>query len=429
LETVRVTKDGRHLFVSISVSPLRNSDGEVIGASKVVHDITDRKVAETALLAREEALREADRRKDEFLAVLSHELRNPLAPIAMAVALLRRHPSGDPEEQVLRDVIARQTTQLSRLLDDLLDVNRIRTGKIVLRREAMDVREAVERAVESVAPQFVSKHQVLSIEVPDEPVFIHGDATRVAQVVANLLGNATKYTPPGGNIWLSLRKRGANAEMRVRDSGIGIRADQMARIFDMFAQASASPGRSEGGLGVGLALTRALVELHGGSIEGTSDGPGRGSEFTVHVPALAAPPASRASPATVQSDAASPRHRIVVADDNVDSATTLAEALQMFGHDVRIAHDGIATLAVAESFAPDIAFLDIGMPKMNGYDVCRKLRAEFGDEITLVAVTGWGQEADRRRAREAGFDHHLTKPVDLATVEKLLEKVPGPSPA
>jgi PAS domain S-box-containing protein len=423
LETVRITKDGRRLHVSINISPLRDRDGHIVGASKIVHDITDRKVAEEALREREETLREADRRKDEFLAVLSHELRNPLAPITMAVALLRKHPSNDPEENALRDVIARQTAHLSRLLDDLLDVNRIRSGKIVLRHESVNFGEAVSRALESVSPQFVSKHQEVDVELPPKPIHVHGDTTRLSQVTANLLSNASKYTPPHGQIAVTLARINDTAELRVRDSGIGIRAEQMSRIFDMFAQGTSSLDRSEGGLGVGLALTRMLVELHRGTVHVQSEGPGRGSEFVVRIPAMSAPEDKMppAAPAQLREEYL-PRYRVIVADDNVDSAMMLSEAMEHMGHEVRTAHDGIDTVEVAETFAPQIAFLDIGMPRMNGYDAARKLREMFGQEVTLVAITGWGQEADRRRAREAGFDHHLTKPVDLGAIEKLLRQ-------
>jgi len=422
LETVRITKDGRRLDVSINVSPLRDRDGHIIGASKIVHDITDRKIAEQALREREETLREADRRKDEFLAVLSHELRNPLAPITMAVALLRRHPSNDPEENALRDVIARQTAHLSRLLDDLLDVNRIRSGKVVLRRESVNIGEAVSRAVESVAPQLISKHQELDVALPPKPVHVHGDATRLSQVAANLLSNASKYTPPHGQISVTLKRTNDVAELRVRDTGIGIREEQMSRIFDMFAQGSSSLDRSEGGLGVGLALTRMLVELHGGTVDVQSDGPGRGSEFVVRVPAMRAPDESEPG-VSVQCGEHAPKFRILVADDNVDSAQMLSEALQQMGNEVGIAHDGVAAVETAATFKPQVAFLDIGMPRMNGYDAARRLRETFGDDVTLVAVTGWGQESDRQRAREASFDHHLTKPVDLAAVESLLRQL------
>jgi len=419
LETVRVTKDGRRLYVSISVSPLRDRDGVIIGASKIVHDITDRKIAEVALHEREEALRKADRRKDEFLAVLSHELRNPLAPISMAATLMKRHPSDDPEQNALRDVIARQTAHLSRLLDDLLDVNRIRSGKIVLRRETVNFADAIARAVESVTPMFTSKQQELDVDLPSRPVHVHGDLTRLAQVAANLLSNASKYTPPKGKISLALTRKNGAAEMRVRDTGIGIREDQMSRIFDMFAQASTSPERSQGGLGVGLALTRMLVELHGGSVTVESEGPGRGSEFTVLIPAVDAAPEEKANNPVPQEEYL-PRFKVLVADDNVDSAAMLSEAIQEMGHDVRTEHDGVATIETARSFVPQVAFLDIGMPKMNGYEAARKLRELFGQDITLVAVTGWGQESDRKRAREASFDHHLTKPVDLAAIESFL---------
>ncbi|HKW15726.1 MAG TPA: PAS domain S-box protein, partial [Candidatus Krumholzibacteria bacterium] len=284
LETVRVTKDGRRLYVSVNISPLRDRDGVIIGASKIVHDITDRKIAEVALREREEALREADRRKDEFLAVLSHELRNPLAPIRMAVSLLRRRGSADPEERSLHDVIDRQAAQLARLLEDLLDVNRIRSGKIALRREPINLGDAVSRGLESVAPQIVAKRQELTVDLPEEAVWVNADAARMTQVAANLLSNASKYTGHEGHIALSLVRGDKDAVLRVRDTGVGIGSEQMTRIFDMFAQASSTLDRSEGGLGVGLAITRMLVELHGGTVEVNSEGAGRGSEFVVRIP-------------------------------------------------------------------------------------------------------------------------------------------------
>jgi len=264
----------------------------------------------------------------------------------------------------------------------------------------------------------VLKNQELTVTVPPAPTFIRGDATRMAQIIANLLSNASKYTGRNGHITLTLGLDGDHAVLSVRDTGIGIRADQISRIFDMFTQVSPLLERRESGLGVGLALTRGLVDLHHGTIEAKSDGPGRGSEFIVRIPVVTAPSAARTT--IPRSEERSAGFKVLVADDNVDSAVMLSEALRGLGHDVRIAHDGVASVETALSFAPDVAFLDIGMPRMNGYDAGKQMRDRFGDNITLVAITGWGQEADRRRAREASFDHHLTKPVDLSVVEKLL---------
>jgi len=310
--------------------------------------------------------------------------------------------------------------QLARLLDDLLDVNRIRSGKVVLRKERVDVADAASHAVESVRPQIDAKQQKLVVHPSRDPVHVRGDPARLAQVIANLLGNASKYTGPEGHIALTVVRTDDNVVLSVRDSGIGISADQMSRIFEMFAQAGPAGERAESGLGVGLALARTLVELHGGHLEARSQGPGRGSEFIVRLPAdtsSAPPPKATETPRPPARQA--PR-RILVADDNVDSAEMLATALRELGHEVVVVHDGVATVEVAKNFSTELAFLDIGMPRMNGYEAAAKLRERFGDRIKLVAVTGWGQEADRRRAAEATFDHHLTKPVDLRVVEQLI---------
>jgi PAS domain S-box-containing protein len=407
--------DGAWRWLLDNGIPRHNADGQFAGYIGSCVDVTPQREAE-------DKLREADRRKDEFLAVLSHELRNPLAPITMAADLLRKKPARDAEESALHDVLVRQTAQLTRLLDDLLDVNRIRSGKIALRRQAMDLNEAVARAVESVAPQFVSKKQDLTIDIPREPIFVDADPTRMSQVTANLLSNASKFTPARGRIALSLARKDGHALLRVKDSGIGISKEQVPHIFEMFAQVEPTQIKTEGGLGVGLALTRMLIDLHGGNIEVKSEGAGRGTEFSVRLPAIAPSATATTAPLPRATDL-HPHYRVLVADDNVDSALMLSEALRGMGHDVRAVHDGLATIAAAESFAPQVAFLDIGMPRMNGYDAGKKLREEFGDRIMLVAVTGWGQESDRRRAKEASFDHHLTKPVDLRAIEKILEHV------
>jgi CheY-like chemotaxis protein/two-component sensor histidine kinase len=339
----------------------------------------------------------------------------------MAVTLMQRRAASDPQEQELRNIIQRQTAQLARLLDDLLDVNRIRSGKVVLRREQMKLDSAVSSAVEAVKPQIDAKVQKLVVNVPREPIFVNADPARMAQVITNLLGNAVKYTDRGGNITLTVVQRDGYAVLSVRDSGIGIRPEQMTHIFDMFAQVNPTLDRTEGGLGVGLSLTRSLVELHGGHIEVQSEGPGKGSQFIVRLPVDASTPGPAPHPerSTAGQPARKPR-RILVADDNVDSALMLASALRQLGHDVRVAHDGVATIEEAKLFEPEVAFLDIGMPRMNGYDAGQTLRGHFGDRIRLVAITGWGQEADKRRAAEASFDHHMTKPVEIDAVEDLL---------
>jgi PAS domain S-box-containing protein len=412
--TLLIAKDGTETPIDDSAAPIRNVGGTLFGVVLVFRDFSARRLAE-------EQLRQADRRKDEFLAILSHELRNPLAPIRMAVAMLRKIGPPVPELQELRDIIDRQTAQLTRLLDDLLDVSRIASGKIVLRKDRASLGLAVSGAVESVRPQIDSQGHELVVSTPPEPIYIEGDTARLSQVIANLLNNAAKYTERGGRIALTVVREGSNAVVRVRDSGIGISPEQMARIFEMFAQADQTLEGARGGLGVGLALAKMLIELHDGRIEAKSEGLGKGSEFIVRLPCLVAQAAPVSERPVGTADAGQPfRRRILIADDKVDSARVLATALRHTGHEVRIEHDGLATIETATSFVPEVAILDIGMPKMNGYDVARKLRAAFGKHIVLVAITGFGQEEDKRRALEAGFDHHFTKPVDLAAVEQLL---------
>jgi PAS domain S-box-containing protein len=416
IETVRLTKDGRHIHVSVSVSPLKDTDGRVIGASKIIHDVTD-------IVAAREALREESRRKDEFLAILSHELRNPLAPVRMAVAVLNKIGPAQPEQQQLRDVIDRQTTQLTRLLDDLLDVSRISSGKISLRKERFNIGEAVSSAVESIRPQMDARGHELLVDAPPEPIYVEGDTTRLSQVFVNLLNNAAKYTDRGGRITLTFRRVGSDAVIRVIDPGIGLTPEQISRIFEMFAQVDESLERGEGGLGVGLALARTLVQLHGGEIEAKSAGLGKGSEFIVRIPAL---PEKSASKSQTENGDVVPQvqRRILVADDNIDSAETLASLLRSAGHEVRTAHEGVSAVETWNAFTPDLAILDIGMPKLNGYDVARQIRSREKSHTVLIAVTGWGQEDDKRRAREAGFDHHLTKPIDPPAIAKRLAQLP-----
>jgi PAS domain S-box-containing protein len=408
-------RDGEYRWLLDNGIPRFGSRGEFSGYVGSCVDITEQKEAERAL-------EEVDRRKDEFLAILSHELRNPLAPIRVAVSLLRRIAPPDPQLQELRETIDRQTLQLTRLLDDLLDVNRIASGKIVLRKVRASLGMAVSSALESVRPNLDERGHELVLAVPPEPIYVQGDPARLAQVFTNLLDNAAKYTEGRGRITLSVSSEGPQAVVRVADTGIGISAHQTTRIFEMFAQVAPPTEGGPGGLGVGLALARKLVELHGGTVEAHSAGLGRGSEFVVRLPRATEPREAARGPldrAEVRPERRA--RRILVADDNVDSARMFTLALQALGYDVRTAHDGLASVQAAESFAPDVAFLDIGMPKLNGYDVARALRKRFGRDIALVAITGWGQDEDKRRAVEAGFDFHLTKPVDFEVVERLLQ--------
>jgi signal transduction histidine kinase/CheY-like chemotaxis protein len=366
-------------------------------------------------------LREADQRKDEFLATLAHELRNPLAPVRNALEILRL-VGHDPEKALrAREMMERQVAQMVRLVDDLLDVSRITTGKLGVRKALIDLGEPVRDGIETVRPFILSRQHHLQIELPAEKVVVEGDRTRLSQVVTNLLNNAAKYTPPGGAITVSLTRDDYHGILRVSDNGVGLEPESLSRIFDMFVQVDRSLERSQAGLGVGLTLARRLVELHGGSIDVASDGTGQGSTFTVRIP-LALAHIEELGPDTRVARSPSAVRRVLLADDNVDFVNSLGDLLVARGHDVRIARDGAEALAAAEEFRPDVAFLDIGMPKVHGYEVARRLRqAEATSRCLLVAVTGWGQENDRRRAREAGFDRHLVKPVVPADIEAIVD--------
>jgi PAS domain S-box-containing protein len=413
-ETVRVCKDGRKLDVSLTVSPTKDETGKVIGASKIARDITDRKRAEAALL-------EADRRKDEFLATLAHELRNPLAPILNSVAVLKAPAATETDQWELRNVIERQVQHMSRLLDDLLDVNRITTGKFELRKARVALAAVMEAALETSRPLIEAGGHELTVSKPPEPIDLHADLVRLAQVFGNLLNNAAKYTDRGGHIWFSAERQGDDVVVSVRDNGIGISHEALPRIFDMFSQASPALQRSQGGLGIGLSLVQGLVELHGGSVTAKSDGPGRGSEFRVRLPIGVGSAAAGTHGNTNGGGKSAPKHRILIVDDLRDSADSLARLMRLQGQEVQTAYDGEQAIQAAEAMRPDVVLLDIGMPKVNGYDVCRHIRQQpWGRGTLLIAITGWGQEEDRRRTEAAGFDHHLVKPVDPAALLRVL---------
>ena len=371
---------------------------------------------------REEALRVADRRKDEFLATLAHELRNPLAPIRNALYLMQAAGDHAAPNAEARLMIERQVTQMVRLVDDLLDVSRITTGKLALRRERVELRSVARSALEAVEPIIRGRGHALHVELPPAGVYVNADPTRLAQVFLNLLNNAAKFTDPGGRIDFTVAVAGGELLARVRDSGIGIAPEMQEQIFDMFAQLDHSLERSTMGLGVGLSLSRRLVELHGGTIEARSEGPGRGAEFIVRIPAQESE-ASLGPLSAHPAGSATARHRrILLADDNEDFAVSLALLLRGMGNEVRVEHDGAAALAAAGEFQPQIAFLDIGLPKLNGFDLARRLRAlEGARDSILVAVTGWGQPSDRQKAKDAGFDHYIVKPVDFDSIKALLE--------
>ena len=403
-----VTNKGRAFFDGQS-RPLR-----MIGT---ITDISFRKEAELKLL-------EADRQKNEFLATLAHELRNPLAPIRNAVQLLLISGIDSSEFKWAGDVIERQLRQMTRLVDDLLEVSRITTGKLEIRKENLDLAKVVQSAVETSLPLIEQNGHQLAVTLPGQPVMVNADMIRLAQVFSNLLNNAAKYTDSGGRIEFSVAAIGAQAVVSVKDSGIGIPADMLPHIFEMFTQVDRHLHRSQGGLGIGLTLVKRLVEMHGGSIEARSLGSDQGSEFLVRLPVVShAIPATNDPPAAKQITNGAAL-RILVVDDNEDSAVSLGKLLKILGNDIRIAHDGLAAIEAAEGFRPAVMLLDIGMPKLNGYDVCRNIRQQpWGGAMVLIALTGWGQEDDRQRTKEAGFDYHLVKPVEADNLIKLLAQV------
>ena len=362
---------------------------------------------------------EADQRKDEFLAMLAHELRNPLAPIRNTISILRLSGGKQPASQ-LWEMMERQVGHMVRLVDDLLEVSRITRGKIELRKDRLELSLVVASAVETSRPLVEGGNHKLAITLPGDSLLIEGDATRLAQVFANLLNNAAKYTDPGGEISLVAERDGQDVVVRVRDNGNGIPTDALPRIFDMFMQAGA-PGRSsQPGLGIGLTLAKSLVELHGGSITVESDGPGKGSEFTVRLPLASAQVLPQATVVPLPT-ASQRRRRVLIVDDNRDAADSLGALLQVLGAEVRVVHSGPSALETLERFNPELVFLDIGMPEMDGYEVARRIRGrEEWRDLRLVALTGWGQERDRRLSKAAGFDHHLIKPADVGTLQSVL---------
>ena len=374
----------------------------------------------SALRERADELTEASRHKDEFLATLAHELRNPLAPIRNAVQSLGT--AGLPEAGVrtARDVIARQVTVMVRLVDDLLDVSRISRNKLDIRKQRVELATVVESAVESCRPLIEQSGHELTVSVPPQPLHLDADLVRLAQVFINLLNNAAKYTKRGGHIRLTAGREGSDAVVSVRDDGVGIPADMLGRIFDLFTQVNRSLEQSQGGLGIGLTLVRRLVDMHDGSIEARSDGPDRGSEFVVRLP-LIPPPLETPPTGDGLTAKALSGCRILVVDDNVDSADSLGDLLMVMGNDVRTAHDGLEAVEAAAAFRPELVLLDIGLPKLNGYDVARRIRQQaWGRDVTLVALTGWGQDEDRHRSQEAGFNLHIVKPVEIKVLERLL---------
>ena len=422
-DTTRITKDGRRIPVSLTVSPIRDDKGRVIGASKIARDISERRRAEEALQATEEALRAAHQRKDEFMALLAHELRNPLAPIRYALAASRKFGATAEQRERSQEIIERQVTHMSRLLDDLLNVARITRGTLELRITTLEFTTVLGTAIEAARPFLDAKQHSLSVELPSEAPRLNADPIRLAQVFSNLLINAAKYTDPGGKIRVIASIEREMLVVAIRDTGIGISQEMMPRLFEMFTQAQDALGRSQGGMGLGLALVRGIVQLHGGSVSARSEGENRGSEFTVRLPLGSAGGAALCS-AETGAPVDRERLKILVVDDNEDAAEMCATFLALAGQDVRRAYNGRSALALAEAFRPRVALLDIGLPDISGYELARALRrAPWATNLLLVAVTGWGQDEDKQRALEAGFDHHLTKPMEPDELERLLQSI------
>lgn len=405
-------KGGEKFWALGIVTPTHDARGSHTGFSKILRDMTDRKHGE-------ESLRQSDRRKDEFLATLAHELRNPLAPIRNGLQLLKL--TSDPATwEEARAMMERQLAQMVRLVDDLLDISRITRNQLELRKSPVELWAVVQSAVETARPQIEASGHTLTVTMPPTPIHLYADQTRLAQVFWNLLNNSAKYTEPGGRISLTAEVEGGEAVVTVQDNGIGIPAESLPRLFELFSQVDKSLERAQGGLGIGLALVRGLTEAHGGKVMVRSGGGGQGSAFEVRLPLSQEKPQADPLP-----DSARPitRGRILVVDDSRDGAASLAMLLSVMGNDTRTAHDGLQGVELAEAFRPDLIVLDIGLPKLNGYDACRRIREQpWAKDILIVAATGWGQEEDRRRSQEAGFDHHLVKPVDAAEINKLLSE-------
>ena len=424
-ETIRVAKDGRLIPISLTVSPIRTGDGRIVGASKIARDISDRLRLEAEreeLRARERAAlteaRRAIQARDEFIAMLAHELRNPVGVIVNALAVIDNSGAPAAERDRARRLITRQTNHLARLLDDLLDVARIGGRLAELERVPVDLCAAVEHAVEAERPRMESKRQHLTVSLGAGPVTVIGDPVRLQQIFANLLNNARKYTPADGAVWLTLEIADERAVVTVSDNGPGIPRDKLEEIFGLFVQASPTLARTEGGLGIGLTLVKQLVELHGGEVRATSDGPGGGARFTVRLPLARAVTAAAAPPGLAPAGRA---QRVLLVEDNDDAREMLAMLLRMVGHEVLEAANGADGIETALREKPDVVVMDIGLPDVNGYEAAQQLRQRMTSPVRLVALSGYGQPQDRARSREAGFDAHVVKPVDPAALSQIIE--------
>jgi PAS domain S-box-containing protein len=410
--------NGRRVYDYI-FAPVMGDDGEVVAVAGTARDVTERQQAEQAIRDQAQRLEEADRAKDEFLATLSHELRNPLAPLRNSLALLRMARNPDASSAPVHEMMERQVNHLVRLVDDLLETSRIGRGTFTLRKERVELAVVVRNAVETCDPLVKTAKHHLAVALPGQALWLDGDSVRLAQILSNLLDNAAKYTEDGGEISLDAQREGETVAIAVRDNGMGIDAQTLPRLFEMFTRGGNTTRRAQGGLGIGLALARRLALMHGGSLEARSDGPGKGSEFILRLPLAAELPAQVAAPS--EAHAAVSQKRILVVDDNRDAADSLGMVLKFLGADVRIARDGPEALQAFDTYQPSVVLLDIGLPGMDGYEVARTIRSRFaGRKTAIVALTGWGQDSDRRQAREAGFDHHLVKPAEIGALQMLL---------
>lgn len=426
--TILVRKDGSEIHIDDSGAPIRDADGTLIGAVLVFHDITARRELEQQINVRTVALEDEHKRKDEFLAMLGHELRNPLAPIKSALQLYNMASVGEDGRRRAIEILGRQVDHLTRLVDELLDVTRVSTGKITLKKEVIEIASVFHRAIELCEPLIQNKKHQLTTDMPAEALYVKADLSRLTQVFGNLLHNAAKYTEPGGHILLEARKADHTIQVTVKDNGMGIHPAVLPHVFEAFTQSERALARSEGGLGVGLTLARRLVEQHGGHIEARSAGLDQGSQFVVVLPLAVV----QAAPQNVTGMMAhvSAGRKILVVDDNRDAAEMLAEILKMSGNEVFVAFDGKDAIDIAARERPGIIFLDLGLPGLNGYAVAKELRLRhMPDKLHIVAVTGYGQEDDIRKTKTAGFDHHLVKPVNIAAIFKILSSSEPGNPA
>jgi PAS domain S-box-containing protein len=407
----RVRKGGERFWARVVVTALHDEEGHLRGFAKVTQDMTTQRHIQD--------MEKSARNVNEFIATLAHELRNPLAPIRNAVQIMAGLPANDPVQVSMREMIDRQSAQLTRIVDDMVDISRITRGALTMEFHALDLRDVVRRAVETATPAIQNAHHSLDVDLPAERLTVRGDVYRLTQLLANVVNNSARYTPEGGWIGVRARRENGHGVVRVRDSGRGIAPDMLERIFGMFVQGRSPLERVGAGLGIGLALARRIAELHGGTLEAASEGEGKGAELTLRLP-LAARETAEAAPQAPEAQRQLVARRVLVVDDNADAARALELVLKSLGHETRVEHDGERALKVAAEFRPEIVLLDLGMPGMDGYELARRLRRAQGPGLHVIAVTGWGQEDDRQRTREAGFDLHLVKPVDPHDLARIL---------